>query len=158
MSDKPNGVTFKVFGEAQTQGSKVAFNHPHTGKAMMMESKSKAHKTWRNLVAEASREAWGGQPVTPALCAVSITFQFVRPKSHYGTGRNAEKLKDGSPHDTECGKRKDIDKLVRAVLDGITGTILQDDYQVLYLTASRKWIDRTKEPFAEIQLSFGDAL
>ena len=63
---------------------------------------------------------------------------FPRPRAHYGTGRNANRLKDSAPlwHD----KRPDVDKLARAVLDAITesGT-LRDDCQVVALSARKRY-------------------
>jgi hypothetical protein len=57
---------------------------------------------------------------------------------HYGTGGNANRLKETAPewHD----KRPDADKLARAVLDAITesGTI-RDDAQVVSLQVRKRY-------------------
>ena len=51
--------------------------------------------------------------------AVSLRCEFVfpRPLSHYGTGKNATKLKPSAPR--YHVKTPDLDKLVRGVCDSI---------------------------------------
>lgn len=61
---------------------------------------------------------------------VMLTFFFPRPKSHFGSGRNAGKLKASAPEFPITKGRNDLDKLVRLVLDGMTGVVYVDDSQV----------------------------
>lgn len=59
---------------------------------------------------------------------VDIYWYFARPKSHYGTGRNADKLKESAPdYHTSRPDRDNLDKLV---LDALTGVFWRDDNQV----------------------------
>lgn len=69
--------------------------------------------------------------------AVDVRFFLPRPKSHFGTGRNATKLKDCAP-DFHV-KKPDVDKLVRAVLDSLSGVVYSDDCQVVDLTTSKRF-------------------
>ena len=56
---------------------------------------------------------------------VDTTFYMPRPKSHYGTGRNSDKLKDSAP--TFHIKKPDRDNFDKLVLDALTGVIWTDD-------------------------------
>jgi Holliday junction resolvase RusA-like endonuclease len=91
-------------------------------------------KPYRATVALAAREVWV-ESATHGTVGVSISFTFVRPKSHY----NAKGvLRAGVA--THPGKGiGDIDKLCRAVLDGLTGVIYADDSQVVSLVATKSY-------------------
>ena len=122
-----------VPGIPAAQGSKR-----HVGRGVMIES-SKRLRPWRATVTAAIVEAgWHLEPVLSGPVAVSLLFTFPRPRAHYGTGGNANRLKDSAPewHD----KRPDADKLARAVLDAITesGTI-RDDAQVVSLQVRKRY-------------------
>jgi Holliday junction resolvase RusA-like endonuclease len=57
---------------------------------------------------------------------VSITFTFMRPKSHFGTGRNAGILKNSAPKWHTI--RPDHENLSKAVLDAMVDVgLLSDD-------------------------------
>jgi Holliday junction resolvase RusA-like endonuclease len=60
--------------------------------------------------------------------SLDLRFYMRRPQSHFGTGRNAGRLKDTAPrfHTT----RPDSTKLTRAVEDALTGVVWRDDAQV----------------------------
>lgn len=123
-------IRLRVNGLPAPQGSKR-----HVGDGIMIEA-SKAVGPWREAVrAEAQRLAaapFGAhEPV-----AVTLVFYLPRPKGHYGTGRNAGQLRPGAPP-RPAGK-PDIDKLERAVLDGLTqGGVLADDAQVVDVIKSK---------------------
>jgi Holliday junction resolvase RusA-like endonuclease len=59
---------------------------------------------------------------------VDCLFYFKRPKKHYGTGANSQKLKPGVPR-VQAGK-PDEDNLRKFVLDGLTGIAWIDDAAV----------------------------
>ena len=144
-------ISFSVRGVAAPQGSKKAFRVKNSTRINQVESSARVGP-WRELVhfaAENAVERWGrvrnvdslfldeefarfyGGPVT-----VSLRFAFVRPASHYGTGRNAANLKASAPLYPATRHHKsggDIDKLVRAVLDAMTGVVYADDSQVVAL-------------------------
>ena len=73
--------------------------------------------------------------------ALSMTcvFFFRRPKSHYGTGKNAGKLKDSAPE--FCLLHKDVDNLVKFVMDNLNGLAYNDDSQIVTVLATKKWSD-----------------
>jgi Holliday junction resolvase RusA-like endonuclease len=125
-------VIITVRGLPAAQGSKR-----HVGGGRMIES-SKAVGPWREAVrAETQRamEREGWEQLAGAV-RVSLVFEMVRPKSHWRTGRNAALLRSGAP-DYPAGK-PDVDKLARAVLDGLTaGGAWKDDSQVAILIAQK---------------------
>lgn len=122
-------INFFVPGTPAPQGSKK-----HVGNGVMIES-SKHLKPWRASVAWIAKQ----HTKQPHAGPIKLDLEFVmpRPKSHYGTGRNAERIKPSAP-DVHTQK-PDIDKLVRAVLDAITGIAYIDDSQVVKVTARKHW-------------------
>ena len=120
-----------VSGTPAPQGSKR-----HVGGGRMVES-SKAVGPWREAVrAETQRTVHGCPPIAGPV-NVAVTFYVKRPAGHYGTGRNASTIKLSAPRRPSV--KPDLDKLARAVLDGLTeGGAFGDDAQVVGLIAA-KW-------------------
>ena len=87
---------------------------------------------------------------------VAIQFLFLRPKSHYRTGKNAHLLRAGAPDRPTTRSVGDIDKLARAVLDGISitsgGRILQDDSSVVWLYSQKDWAQDDEGPGAYVRV------
>lgn len=72
---------------------------------------------------------------------VSMSFAMKRPKGHYGTGKNEGTLKPSAPWYVKGVP--DLDKLVRAVNDGITDAGLwNDDSQVVLLSADKHYAEK----------------
>ena len=65
-----------------------------------------------------------GDPVS-----ITCSFYMRRPKSHYGTGKNSEILKQNAPY--YCTKKKDIDNLDKHVFDCLNGLCFKDDKQIV---------------------------
>lgn len=113
----PSGLQFYVTGTPVPQGSKRAFKHVHTGRVVMTDDNPNL-EAWRAKVAHVARAEWAGRdPITVPVVA-SLVFYLPRPKSHYGTGRNAGILKDSAP--LLPAVKPDLDKLVRSVFDSLT--------------------------------------
>jgi crossover junction endodeoxyribonuclease RusA len=121
-------ITIEVRGLPAPQGSKR-----HVGHGIMVES-SKAVAPWREAVrAETQRGMSGDRPLSGPV-AVEVTVRLPRPKGHYGTGRNSGTVKLSAPR-FPAG-RPDLDKLLRALFDGLTmGGAWADDSQVVNLGA-----------------------
>lgn len=127
-----------VAGQPRSQGSKRWMPN-----GAMREAGAENLKPWRaaitsEAVGEIGRTGWEtlGGPVY-----VSIDFLFMRPKSHYGTGRNQGVTKANAPlfHSSQ----PDIDKLARAVLDSLTdAAVFRDDSQVATLTLTKTYAER----------------
>lgn len=117
------GVAFRVLGTPAPQGSKRAF--VVKGRAVITED-SKKTKPWRDSIATAAQDAMTGLPIDGAV-VVTVTFYFVRPKS----------VKRPYP-----SVAPDIDKLERALLDGLqAGGVLTDDARVVDLIARKRYAD-----------------
>ena len=85
-------------------------------------------KGWKEQVAKACAEQYGGPFLEGALEA-TIRFYTPRPAAHFGTGRNAGLLKDRAPSRPIVAP--DVDKLSRAILDGLQGQLYRNDAQVV---------------------------
>lgn len=129
-------LSFTVAGTPAPQGSKRYLGRAN-GKGVMVES-SKKVAPWRADVRSAAEQAMDGRDwshLWDSPLFVRVHFRFDRPKSHYRTGRNAHLLRDAAP-DRPAG-RPDVDKLTRAVLDALTGTVWRDDSQIVSLWVSK---------------------
>ena len=132
-------VTFHAYGHPVTQGSKTRTRWG------MRDDNGERLKPWRDTVTAAAIDAMGDdEPITGPV-RVAATFLFNRPASHYGTGRNAGKLKLNAPAYPSNRGSGDVDKLLRAVLDSLTvARVFVDDCQVVdagpckVFTASRE--------------------
>ena len=113
-----------VLGIPRPMGSKRAF--VRGGKAVLVDA-DKSLRSWQGDVRAALQ---GNGPPTPvnAPVYVRVTFVFPRPLSHYGTGKNAGKLKPTAP--LWCAEKPDVDKLLRAVFDCLTGSWIVDDKRI----------------------------
>jgi crossover junction endodeoxyribonuclease RusA len=126
-------IKITVDGKPAPQGSKTRNRYG------AIYEDNKAVAPWREAVrAETQRAA--EEPI-PGPVAVFVTFRLTRPKSHYRAGRNAGLLRPAAPAYPD-GK-PDVDKLARAVLDGLTaGGAFWDDAQVVTLAAGKVYAER----------------
>ena len=128
-------ITIRVYGSPAPQGSKRAFairkGGIPTGKVAVIESSHDRVKSWRQAVIDEARKitAHMDGPLTGPL-SLRMIFYVARPKGHYGSGRNAERLKPGAP--AYPGKPPDLSKLARATEDALTDVgIWADDAQIV---------------------------
>lgn len=114
----------------------------------VLTSTSKNLKPWRAKVAEAARNASDGQYAAGKTCmSVTCTFRMRRPQSHY---RASGELKPTAP--SQPSTRPDLDKLARAVLDGLTGVLFDDDSQVTTLRLIKTYADSRRETGVHINV------
>ncbi len=124
-------VEFAVLGRPQPAGSKKAFAHASTGQIVVVDD-AKGSRPWKQEVAGAALTALGDEWVRPPFVGpigIYVTFVLARPKSHFGTGRNARRLRPSAP-DWPAVK-PDATKLVRAVEDALTSVLWRDDAQIV---------------------------
>ena len=82
---------------------------------------------------------------------ISIDYFFNRPKSNYGTGRNADKLKDSAPK--HMTKKPDLDNLNKAILDALQDVkAIGDDSSVVFLHSYKSYIGKDEIEGAEITI------
>jgi Holliday junction resolvase RusA-like endonuclease len=123
-------TVFVVEGKPITQGSMVAVYNRKTGRASVRHTQSLPLMKWRSAIQKAAIEA-GALPHTTAI-ACTMVFGMPRPKSHYArSGELHPQFQNAIP------SHADLDKLVRAVLDALTGVCYVDDRQVVDLHAIR---------------------
>lgn len=124
---------FVIDGIPVQQGSKTAF--VVAGKAVMTDQNAKTLKPWRAHVAKSARQAYGGPRIEGD---VQLVLEFRMPRG--------KTVKRPRPSVTP-----DLDKLVRAFLDGLTDalTVWRDDAQVVTLLATKVYADR---PGVRVQL------
>lgn len=132
-------LNFVVHGRPQQVGSKVPIVTKN-GKAVAIDSNKKS-KPWmaqvRSAAADAFTEAGHTELITEPV-TLSVAFAFRRPKSHFGTGRNANIVKRGAP--PIHAQSPDLAKLVRCLEDALTGVVWADDKLVYcYREVRREW-------------------
>jgi Holliday junction resolvase RusA-like endonuclease len=137
-------LTVVVLGHPAPQGSKHGRpiytgrgdTRNFTGRVAQVES-SKHLPPWRDAVRTDARlaieklgDAWPGTLCEPV--GLRMVFTFVRPKSHYRTGRNAHLLRDSAP--VFPHGKPDLSKLARSTEDALTdaGVWLDDSLVVAY--------------------------
>jgi Holliday junction resolvase RusA-like endonuclease len=78
------------------------------------------------------------QPLEGPLSA-SLIFQFSRPKNHYLQNKNGKILRENS--DKYHYKKKDLDNLVKFVLDSLNQKMYLDDGQISHIQAMKLYTD-----------------
>ena len=126
--------------EAATQGSKR-----HVGNGIMRETNLRL-PAWRSFVTDTALAT--KHPLIPHPVSISITFRFLRPKGHY----NKSGLSPKAPPHLTSKQKGDIDKLSRAILDALTGSLLKDDSQVVQLSAHKRYCTSQEKPGALITI------
>jgi crossover junction endodeoxyribonuclease RusA len=117
-------IFFTVFGHPEPQGSTRAFI-PRGWKRPIITSDNKSLKPWRQELMRSALEAnRGGLIERETPVCVRLDFYLERPASL------AKKY-------FRPVKKPDVDKLIRAVFDSLTGTLIVDDSQIVKLIVSK---------------------
>lgn len=121
-------VTFEVAGVPAPQGSKVRTKWG-------VREDNPATRPWRSAVAwEATAAMQGREPLTGPL-ALEVVFFFPRPKTHFYTGKRAEVQRETAP--VFHTSKPDVDKLLRAIGDSLTGIVARDDALIAEIVARK---------------------
>lgn len=136
VQSKPLLLSFVAYGTPIAQGSKI--RNRHGG----MREASKQLTPWRQNVAREAALAMRGAPLLAGPLEVRMWLSFPRPKAHFGTGRNASQLRPSAPK--FHAQTPDVDKCVRAMLDGMAGVVYRNDSQVAAVSARRMWGERAQ--------------
>lgn len=123
-----------VAGRPAAQGSKR-----HVGGGRLVEQ-SKAVAPWRTLVAWSVAQHWTGGPADGAL---RLRVEFLMP-------RPVATSKRVTP---PAIKRPDLDKMLRALFDSMTGVCWRDDSQVVQVSASKRISELDEQPGCRIQIA-----
>ena len=136
-----NRLEFTIIGEPKPQG------RPRKSFMGGIFSPTTEHK--ERVVSAAHKLKLEGNYFDCAV-EVEIAYYFKRPKSHYGTGRNADKLKASAPD--YHTKRPDLDNLNKAILDAIgDANLWKDDSLVCELVSSKHYIENDQFTVITIQ-------
>lgn len=146
-------ISFIVPGKPAPQGSMVAAISKTTGRVFMKSGNEKALRAWRRDVAASAIRV--GAELIEGPVRVDVAFTLQRPKSHYRTGKNARLLRDSAP--ALPTTKPDVDKLLRAVLDALTGIAFVDDAQVTQTVATKSYALRGEIPETYIQVRSASA-
>lgn len=136
----PHTCEFFVPGIPRPGGSKVSHavyangGRPVTknGRIVTVTRETCKHTAgWRAAVAAAAVEHMKNRPrlFSGNPIAAHFTFYFLRPKSHYFTGKNAGKLRPDAPGVPIV--RPDITKLIRSTEDALIGIVYRDDSEIV---------------------------
>jgi crossover junction endodeoxyribonuclease RusA len=122
-------IDFAVRGMPQVQGNMRA-----VGSRVFSKRKPELD-AWRDAIATEARDAMADRPLILEALYVVLSFRLQRPKGH--TGRRGL-LPSAPAYPTG---RPDLDKLIRAALDAMTGVVWADDSQVFIVHAEKRWAD-----------------
>lgn len=120
---------FDVYGTPAPQGSKKAFINARTGRAQVKEQLAERINSWRADVRQTGLDhRIEDLGLLDAPLVVDLIFTFMRPKNHYGTGRNATVLKPSAP--PRPAGMPDLSKLARSTEDALTAVLWKDDARI----------------------------
>jgi Holliday junction resolvase RusA-like endonuclease len=140
---------FWVGGVPVEQGSKTGGKRKN-GSVFLRDSNGKRLHPWREHIAREVQAA-RGDTCYDGPVRVDLIFFMPRPKYHFGTGRNADRLKPNAPFFHTV--KPDIDKLERAVLDSLKmGGAYTDDALVSMVTKSKVYAHPTASPGVQISI------
>jgi crossover junction endodeoxyribonuclease RusA len=131
-----SALVFRAEGVPVPQGSMRGFLAPDGNIAITSDNPHL--KRWRQVVATAAAvELWSGPRAQRGIKIgpMLIDLVFVLPRPESLPRRVVEHL-----------TRPDVDKLVRAVFDALTGVVWADDKQVIGFTASKRYARATESP------------
>jgi Holliday junction resolvase RusA-like endonuclease len=137
-------IRFFVAGDPQPKGSTRSF-YVKKIERVVTTTTNKNTKQWQLRIATEAQHANESRRVSfykpDKECGyeVEAMFLFTRPKSL------PKKVRTNT-------KRPDLDKLVRALLDGLADILLPDDSQVIRIKAAKRYIEPGETPGAEIRV------
>jgi Holliday junction resolvase RusA-like endonuclease len=129
-------ISFQVRGIPVPQGSAKPFI---AGGRARLATKSAPLMAWRTAIATAASSAMRDEPVMDGPVTVLATFRLMRPVS-------------APKRVTVPATRPDLDKLVRALLDGITGVVVRDDALVVRVDAEKVYADDVYPPGVSVEV------
>ncbi len=122
----PGVISFTVYGNPKSKRISEAFFNPKTKK--MSKFSPKSSKDWEQLIRSQAQQYRVFD--SPWDCAVEMELVFSMPKPK------------------SCPKTRlfpvtkpDLDKLCRAVFDGVTGILVSDDSRIIQCTAWKQYSD-----------------
>lgn len=118
-------ISFTVYGTPVPQGSMKAFMRPGS-KFPVITSANKKLKPWRQEITGCALKVFRAPVLRPSALSVEIKFFLTKPES------KSARVKYPST-------KPDVDKLLRGVLDALTGVAYEDDSQVCRVVMEKNY-------------------
>ena len=112
-------VSFRVYGVPVPQGSKNVY------RGRLVEAQGKKLKDWREAVKKAAEDNYQGDLIEGPV-ELQVIFYITKPKT----------VKREFPT-----VPADLDKLIRAIGDALSGSVYKDDSQIISITADKRYGD-----------------
>jgi Holliday junction resolvase RusA-like endonuclease len=124
-------VEFVVHGRIGTAGSKVR------GPNGSIREASKTDRPWRAVCVDAAAPQMAGRELLAGPLVVVMVFYWPRRHGHYGSGKNAQRLRPSAPAHPVV--RPDLLKQARSTEDALTGVVWRDDAQIVAEHLHKRW-------------------
>ncbi len=139
-------IAFTVYGDPMPKGSKTAV--VRGARAVLLDGRRgparAKYALWKTAIAAVARQQVAQLPaLLDGAIGMTVVFHLRRPKSQTRAQRAVVW------HTT----RPDVDKLLRAVLDPLTGVIIADDARIAYVIASKRFALADEPTRAEITIT-----
>jgi len=106
---------------------------------------------YENRVRLMAAEAMQGGAAWEGPVELSMVVVMERPQSHYGTGKNAGKVKTTAP--AVCCRLPDLDNVIKAISDACSnGIVYRDDRQIVSLHCERQWAGEYTKPGVYVKM------
>jgi crossover junction endodeoxyribonuclease RusA len=122
-----DSISFTIVGNPTPKGSLTRMPNGAMLQAGTANSR-KRFSEWRTDIRDASLIAMNGR--NPSNSAIRLMVEFALP---YPTSSVRKYQMGWLP----CVKKPDVDKLLRALMDGMTKVVWRDDSQVIYVTVNK---------------------
>lgn len=140
-------MTVMIPGKPRGQGSMTLARNPRTGREFARYADDTV--THRHLAVDMMTRAWDGRPAHTGPVRVRVVAELRRPKSHYGTGRNAGRLKDNAPD--WAVTYPDGDKIARLLGDALTiAGVITDDVLIAVWSIEKRYADDAPSTTVEV--------
>jgi crossover junction endodeoxyribonuclease RusA len=103
-----------------------------------------------SIVSGTVRADYEGEPLSGPL-KLSMEFRLLRPKFHFGSGKNAGQVK-ASMSGTFPTVKPDLTKLERSTEDALTGILWHDDCQVCKKETCKIYVTRNPGVLIKVEL------
>ena len=136
LDEKPiETLSFRILGEAVPEGSVRSFYVPKAHKTVTKHQNESELRAWRIRVALEAQSALKDQPWTmdgTSAYTIHVNFIIPRPASVASHKRLHPIVKP------------DLDKLIRAIDDALTGILFNDDCQIVSVICSKDYNDEMR--------------
>lgn len=130
-------IVFDVPGDPDALKRARVGRNPATGHAQVFDPQS--NKIAKGEIVRAWQLAGGVRFDRGAPVRLTVSAAFRRPAGHYGTGRNAGRLKDSAP--LLVTKIPDADNIAKLVGDALNGYAWHDDSQIAEMVVRKVYLD-----------------